>query len=161
MQTLNQIPSAPGTYVLILKLQEKQRLLIGKLGEYEFPEGTYAYVGSAQGPGGLASRLKRHLNFSRSKPPHWHIDHLNHRAEVIQIWWQEGSPSRECGWAKTLSSIGERLIPNFGSSDCRCPGHLIWFPPSRKFAWSEYMEALGSNLSNMVILPQSKHTLAR
>jgi Uri superfamily endonuclease len=156
MQTLNQIPSEPGTYVLILKLKEKQRLLIGKLGEHDFPEGHYAYVGSAQGPGGLASRLKRHLNLNRTKPPHWHIDHLNHRAKIEQIWWLEDSPSRECGWAQILSCIGTRLIPNFGSSDCRCPGHLIWFPQSDNFAWSDYMEAISVNLNKMVILPQSQ-----
>jgi Uri superfamily endonuclease len=156
MQAYNQIPSEPGTYVLILKLKEKQRLMIGRLGEYEFPEGTYAYVGSAQGPGGLASRLKRHLNLNRTKPPHWHIDHLNYWAEIEQIWWLVGSPSRECGWAQILSSIGTRLIPNFGSSDCRCPGHLIWFPQLDKPPWSEYMEAINGDLSKMVILPQSK-----
>ena len=156
MQTLNQFPSTPGTYVLILQLKQKQRLLIGKLGEYELPEGCYAYVGSAQGPGGLASRLKRHLDLNRTKPPHWHIDHLNHRAEIEQIWWLEGSPSRECDWAEILSSVGTRLIPNFGSSDCRCPGHLIWFSQSHKLAWSKYMEAINGNLSKITILPQSK-----
>jgi Uri superfamily endonuclease len=156
MQTFNQIPSEPGTYVLILKLKETQRHVIGNLGEHEFPKGTYAYVGSAQGPGGLASRLKRHLYLNRTKPPHWHIDHLNHRTEIEQIWWLDGSPSRECSWAQILASIGKRLIPNFGASDCRCLGHLIWFPQSRKLAWSEYMEAISSDLSKMVIFPQSQ-----
>jgi Uri superfamily endonuclease len=151
MQSLDQIPTTPGTYVLILKLRQKLRLLIGRLGEHEFQTGYYAYVGSAQGPGGLAGRLKSHLTLLPTKPPHWHIDHLNQQADITQIWWLEGTSNHECIWSQILASIGTRSVPNFGSSDCGCPGHLIWFPQPKKFSWPECMKAIADNLRKIVI----------
>jgi Uri superfamily endonuclease len=156
MHALNSIPSTPGTYVIIFDLQEGQQLTVGKLGKYEFPMGSYAYVGSAQGSGGLAGRLRRHLLLSYNKPPHWHIDHLNRVAEITQIWWQADSVDRECTWAETLSTVGTRLIGGFGSSDCGCPGHLIWFPPDRRLNLSDCMKTLGDNLRNIGIQSISK-----
>ncbi len=70
MQEYNGIPSEPGTYVLILLLDQKEKLQIGKLGVWEFPQGSYAYVGSARGPGGLCGRLRRHLRPSHKKRLH-------------------------------------------------------------------------------------------
>ncbi len=37
------------------------RIQIGKLGQFKFKKGYYAYVGSAFGPGGLNSRIKHHI----------------------------------------------------------------------------------------------------
>jgi len=41
-----------GTYVLILELISPARLVVGKLGGFDFPTGWDAYAGSACGPGG-------------------------------------------------------------------------------------------------------------
>jgi Uri superfamily endonuclease len=143
-------PSEPGTYVLILKLIEKQRLEIGMLGEHEFPKGYYAYVGSAQGSGGLAGRINRHLQYDQTKQPHWHIDYLRPWTDVAQIWWLAASPSRECEWAQILSQSGSRFIQHFGSSDCRCPGHLILFPSDHEVLWVEYRQSISSDLKTML-----------
>jgi sugar fermentation stimulation protein A len=161
MCTINSLPSASGTYVLILELKVKQRLIVGKLGQFEFPEGSYSYVGSAQGSGGLSGRLRRHLKFNHDKKPHWHIDHLNRCAEIAQIWWLEGSPSQECVWAQKLSDLGLQCHPNFGSSDCRCISHLFWFPKHTESPWLEMMKALNGNLKSIKIHPESRQLLQR
>jgi Uri superfamily endonuclease len=127
MGITNKIPSASGTYILILELNQIARLQVGKLGERSFPAGLYAYVGSAQGSGGLAGRVGRHLRTPDRKRSHWHIDVLITLTEIVQIWWKEGSPSRECLWARDIALDGAGSIPGFGSTDCRCPSHLFFF----------------------------------
>jgi len=44
--------SGKGTYILILTLNKSRKIYIGRLGEFTFEYGYYAYVGSALGPGG-------------------------------------------------------------------------------------------------------------
>jgi Uri superfamily endonuclease len=122
------VPDRPGTYVLILHLPRSvEDICIGRLGWFRFPSGWYAYVGSARGPGGLATRLARHLR--PLKPLHWHIDYLRARAEPVEVWYATGTQKRECAWARALSGLSGAhvLIPRFGASDCRCPAHLIHF----------------------------------
>jgi Uri superfamily endonuclease len=148
-------PSEPGTYVLILELAEKQCLEIGMLGEHEFPAGYYAYVGSAQGSGGLAGRINRHLQHDQTKRPHWHIDYLRPWTDVAQIWWLAGSPSRECVWAQILSQRGSQFLKHFGSSDCRCPGHLIFFPYDNNVSWGEYRQSISCDLKSMLYMTHS------
>jgi Uri superfamily endonuclease len=156
MQAQNNFPSTPGSYVIILDLKQKQSVSIGRLGKCEFPTGRYAYVGSAQGSGGLAGRIRRHLNLSHAKQPHWHIDYLNLLAQITQTWWEVGTPGRECEWAQILSTIGKRIISGFGSSDCRCPGHLIWFSQDQKRYWLECMKSISKDLGNMEFLPSQE-----
>ncbi len=156
MQVLNKFPPEPGTYVIILDLKTKQQISIGKLGKCQFPKGWYAYVGSAWGPGGLGGRLKRHLNLNHTKYPHWHIDHLTLLAEITQIWWEVGLRGYECEWANNLSTIGERIIPNFGSSDCRCQGHLIWFPQDQDLHWVDCIKAISDDLTYVELQPISR-----
>lgn len=121
------LPRAPGTYVLWLPLATLTTLTIGRLGRFEFPAGCYAYVGSAQGAGGLAGRLKHHL--AQAARPHWHIDYLRAAAPVAEIWCCAGSEAREHDWAGALHQLpGAQIIaPRFGASDCRCPSHLLYF----------------------------------
>ncbi|MBN1976046.1 MAG: GIY-YIG nuclease family protein, partial [Anaerolineae bacterium] len=96
------------------------------MGCFCFSSGWYAYVGSAQGPGGLAARLARHLRPLKSL--HWHIDYLRAQAQPVQAWYTTGTQKRECAWARALSSFPAASIPvpRFGASDCRCPAHLIY-----------------------------------
>jgi Uri superfamily endonuclease len=116
-------PSTPGTYVLIVRVDQPLTLAVGRLGTVTLPGGHYAYVGSAHGPGGLRARLNRHLR--ADKPLHWHIDYLTAAAPVITIWWRASSERLECAWAQTLIARGSVPVPRFGSSDCTCPAHLI------------------------------------
>lgn len=82
--------------------------------------GTYLYVGSAYGPGGLAARLSRHAR--KHKRGHWHVDALTEGRGVNAIRVYPGGD--ECGLARELS---ERCpaVKGFGSSDCDCPSHLF------------------------------------
>lgn len=124
------LPSKAGSYVLILHLAAPRTIGVGKLGEFVFPQGWYAYVGSARGPGGLAARVSRHQR--KSKPRHWHIDYLRPHTHLLGIWYALGTPERECVWARELRQLPEASLPapRFGASDCRCRAHLICFPAS-------------------------------
>ncbi len=74
--------SSPGTYVLVLAVPRTPRISVGRLGIAGFPAGTYLYIGSAWGPGGLRARIAHH--FKPAWRPHWHIDYLRRRARVVE-----------------------------------------------------------------------------
>ncbi len=114
----------PGTYALVLALQSPTELQIGCLGRIQFDAPFYLYFGSAFGPGGLAARIKHHLQPARRA--HWHIDYLRQVAEVLGAWCSSDSARLECIWANAaLAHRGVSLVPRFGSSDCRCQSHLF------------------------------------
>ena len=114
-----------GVYHLILRLPEARALRIGRLGRFTFPAGCYVYTGSAMN--GLERRLHRHRR--HCKRLWWHIDHLLRAAEL------EGTvviPTRrkiECGCNRQVLALpgAEVIAPGFGSSDCRCRTHLVYF----------------------------------
>jgi Uri superfamily endonuclease len=106
-----------GSYILLLELNESQRISVGRLGILLFPKGFYAYVGSALN--GLESRVARHLRQSRKR--YWHIDYLLDRAIIFGVILIPGEERVECILARTLSQ-SLLCIRHFGSSDCRCPG---------------------------------------
>jgi len=119
------LPSEPGSYLLILRLAQATTLRVGRLGVFDFPAGYYAYCGSARGPGGLAARVGRHLRGEKRR--RWHIDYLLDVAEVVDVWGETGVERQECAWARRLLDAGGKVIaPGFGSSDCRCPAHLVY-----------------------------------
>jgi Uri superfamily endonuclease len=119
---------AKGTYLLLIRLDRSTALPVGRLGTFPFCKGWYAYAGSALGPGGLQARLARHAR--EKKRVHWHIDYLLGHACLVQSW-QLACPIRlECEWAAALLRLPEACVAvrYFGASDCRCPGHLIYWP---------------------------------
>jgi Uri superfamily endonuclease len=61
--------------------------------------------------------------------PHWHIDYLRTVAPLRQIWFCYGTERREHFWAGVLHEVlaGAVIFPGFGSSDCRCESHLLFF----------------------------------
>lgn len=126
------IPAQPGTYVLLLQATTPQPIQVGRLGSLLVQAGYYLYVGSALGPGGLAARINRHLR--QDKKPHWHIDYLRAVTEVVDVRWQCDPLRRECAWAEQWQQVAGATIPlaGFGSSDCGCESHLVWF----KSKWS-------------------------
>jgi Uri superfamily endonuclease len=111
-----------GIYVLIVKINKTISVNIGALGLLVFPEGLYAYVGSAQN--NLELRVKRHQ--SKDKPLFWHIDYLlnNAAAEVIDVYFTQGDKAKECKIARLLEENAEP-IAGFGCSDCHCESHLF------------------------------------
>lgn len=127
------IPSSPGCYVLVLFLPQTQSVRVGRLGALTLKGGYYLYVGSAFGRGGLAGRLRHHLQGAKL---HWHIDYLRAVAQVAEVWWKEEQQRRECQWARELSELPQCSRPyrGFGSSDCGCFSHLIYCPAKQALA---------------------------
>jgi len=110
-----------GSYILLLELNESQDIGVGRLGIWLFLKGFYAYVGSALN--GIEARVSRH--FRRKKKYHWHIDYLLDRADIYEVVLIPIEERLECTLARALK---EELtcIRRFGSSDCRCSGHLFY-----------------------------------
>ncbi len=115
-----------GLYCLVLGVPSAARVPVGALGVRDVPAGVYVYVGSAQG--GIEARVDRHR--SEEKTLQWHIDYLLKHGEVISsIAIPLGSKEQECETLRLISSCEEAEIPvpGFGSSDCDCPSHLVYF----------------------------------
>lgn len=117
-------PPVPGSYLLVLRLEQGARLRIGALGTFDFPAGGYLYCGSALGAGGVLARVSRHVEGARTL--HWHIDYLLRHARVHEVWARFDPRRLECEWAQALSRHEGFACPaaRFGASDCRCPAHL-------------------------------------
>jgi len=128
-----------GTYALLIALGKKTPIAVGRLGLFIFPPGYYVYVGSAQG--GLYPRVKRHLK--SEKRLRWHIDYLLESAQVVEVWYALGGESQECFWCQIAREMPQSETParGFGSSDCRCLSHLIYFPEPPSFVL--FRERLG------------------
>lgn len=122
---------AQGTYVLVLALRRDTPITVGRLGTFSFPRGFYTYFGSALG--GLPPRVRRH--FSGGGRLRWHIDYLRREAEVVEAWYALSARRLECDWARAASTIPGARVPasGFGSSDCRCPSHLLHFTTRPRF----------------------------
>lgn len=114
---LPELSEEKGTYVLVTELEQMKRLEIGRLGTFDLVPGFYAYVGSAHGTGGLAARIRHHLESTAE--PHWHIDYLLRWARPTEVWFAVSDRKLEHAWAELLaaSSVFRATIPRFGSSD--------------------------------------------
>ena len=115
-----------GAYCLLIRLDQARTPKLTAFPEAVFPPGWYVYCGSAYGPGGLKSRLSRHLR--KDKKPRWHVDTLTCvSSETFAVPVIGGS---ECALLSRLisQSVFSAPVPGFGSSDCRtCSSHLlIW-----------------------------------
>lgn len=113
-----------GAYVLVIKLDDA--VAINLPGQRCIPlvPGTYLYVGSANGPGGIKARLTRH--FKPVKKLHWHVDQLTTKTGRVSAIAVPGG--NECELRKVLTNLGQfqTIIPGFGSSDCgHCSSHLL------------------------------------
>lgn len=120
------LKNIPGTYVVILASAISKEVSIGKSLQISLQPGYYLYIGSAFGPGGVASRIRHHT--SAVKRPHWHLDYLRQYTEVIEVWFSYDGLKRECQWASVMGSIGDDYNPikGFGATDCTCPTHLMY-----------------------------------
>jgi Uri superfamily endonuclease len=110
-----------GSYILLIEIPRDLRIKIGALGMLEFPQGSYAYVGSAMG--GLGARVNRHLR--REKRVRWHVDYLLEKGTVKKVVYAPTNKRLECRLAHGLTEAF-RSFPGFGSSDCCCPSHLFF-----------------------------------
>ena len=121
------IPKAPGTYALVFHVSEEMRVPVGRLGWLHLWPGVYAYVGSARGPGGLAARVRRHLQ--RTKTPHWHIDYLTTSLLPTMVLFTTDPHVTECAWVQQWLQENGTFVPlkGMGNGDCRkgCPAHFV------------------------------------
>ena len=115
-----------GAYCLCIRVEGNLTIRIGALGELDFVDGFYVYVGSAMN--GLKSRIKRHINTSRGiyRAIHWHLDYLlkEEGVSIQGVFTRLSDVKVECDIANSVSVYGEP-VRNFGSSDCGCPSHLF------------------------------------
>jgi Uri superfamily endonuclease len=127
LRTRAPLAAQPGTYVLWLRLPQPRTLRIGRLGNAVFAPGYYAYVGSAFGPGGVRSRLGRHLLGGDAL--RWHIDYLRQACHVHSAWVSHDARRLEHAWADALLALPGARPPlaGFGASDCHCDAHLAGF----------------------------------
>jgi Uri superfamily endonuclease len=111
------------TYILGIEVNRDVRISIGKLGSVSFSKGFYLYIGSAKNR--LNARLRRHL--SADKKLFWHIDYLlTSSAAYLKQIWTDGD-KRECAIVSLINNnLNSKIVRGFGSSDCRCPGHLVF-----------------------------------
>lgn len=142
-----------GTYILVLSMESRQRIRVGRFGEIELPAGWYLYAGSARGPGGLQARLARHRRrlgaHGTAKRAHWHVDYLREVATWAGAWICAGDRRLECVWAARLRALpGANVVaPGFGASDCGCPGHLVHLQTLPADNW--FINVLGAERSPM------------
>ncbi|MBI3931051.1 MAG: GIY-YIG nuclease family protein [Chloroflexi bacterium] len=140
-----------GSYVLFVKVPEKQIITIGRLKAVHFPGGYYAYVGSAMG--GFKARLNRHLK--GDKKLHWHIDYLLQKAAITSIILCQSEDRLECTIAQALSRQFDS-IPSFGCSDCQCHSHLFFATDEKPI-----MSGVMSNINRLGIKPRLVQDLNR
>ena len=128
---------AKGSYALVLRLDEPRPLRIGRLGSSVLPVGCYVYCGSALG--GLRGRIERHQRVE--KRLHWHVDYLLEAARLTEVWVARTSIRLECSLAAYLLGCSEASAPvrGFGSSDCRCPSHLLHWADPRDMPRATYV----------------------
>lgn len=140
-----------GTYVLILTLDKEAAIAVGKLGMFSFPAGYYLYIGSALG--GLFARVRRHIQ--GGKKIHWHIDYLRQKAKVVEIWYMVSEGSLECSWSQAAANLPEAqsLPVGFGSSECSCRSHLLYFNSKPSFETFRHLLGVRGNYLVKNVLP--------
>jgi len=121
-----------GSYILLIFLPNETRIQIGSMGSITFSKGYYVYVGSAMGRNGstsLENRVKRHIAESHHKKLFWHIDYFlaSDISVIIKIYLIPSLIRLECVLAREIFSVCDNYIKNFGSSDCNCSSHLMYF----------------------------------
>lgn len=113
-----------GTYYLIIKLETYKNIRIGKRPLSVFPAGFYVYVGSAMN--NIDKRIARHM--STDKKFRWHIDWLLAESKIIAVRRIESEFRLECDVNHIIYQLSEKTVmKGFGSSDCSCDTHLIYF----------------------------------
>jgi Uri superfamily endonuclease len=123
MEGSNRKENDRGVYILFLELEKTQKIKPGRLAEADYKKGMYIYVGRARKD--LQARISRHIR--KEKKLFWHIDYLLRKAKLREIWTRENFFD-ECRTVSNLHDFFPSPSQNhkgFGSSDCRCPGHLL------------------------------------
>lgn len=131
-----------GSYALVLHIGSRDSVRAGALGRLSLEPGFLIYLGSARGSGGLRARLAHHCRVPHR--PHWHIDYLRTGTSVLGAWLCVSPERLEHRWAAAVGQMRGAVsaAQGFGSSDCACPTHLLWFADLPSAA--TFRRALGS-----------------
>lgn len=157
---LPDIPVSPGSYALLLNLDQPGRLQVGRLGMAHLQPGLYIYLGSAWGPGGLRARVFRHLRGQGAL--RWQIDSLRRVARMLGVYTCSGHARAatmrlECLWSQALAAQPGAFLPvaGFGAGDCRagCPAHLVGFKATPAFLPEVLARAAGVRLDDLQYRP--------
>ena len=118
---------------MIFTANAKFQCQVGQLGTLTGKAGSYLYVGSAFGPGGVEARIKHHLAIA--KKPHWHLDYVRPYLQPKEVWISFSPQRLEHLWADDLVNLPGATIPvgGFGASDCQCRSHLFHFGDKPSF----------------------------
>lgn len=107
-----------GSYSIIFKLSNDEKLEIGALRTIFLNRGFYVYNGSAYGAGGLRSRIKHHVE--KKKRLHWHIDYVTSsgKCKILKVI---ACKKRNLERSASLEMLEEKEsfvgIPRFGATD--------------------------------------------
>lgn len=116
-----------GSYVVIFTVSERTTVTVGAHGDVAFVIGEYGYVGSANGPGGIESRVGRHLETDAGETDtlFWHIDYIldEDAISIASVFFSESL--EECAVASELSEQRVRSFDSLGASDCSCESHIV------------------------------------
>ncbi len=129
-QSLSEIESDSGTYVLWFALREEKIVSRHSALEWHFQAGLYSYVGRHSRH--LRARVNRHMQSEKKR--RWHIDWLlsGKDFKILEIWIFGNHPEWECKINQALEAQSGAKIPapGFGASDCTsgCRAHLEWHP---------------------------------
>ncbi len=136
-----------GKYLILLYNSRKQKIEVGKLGEVDFPKGYYLYIGSSK-----INVFKRIAYHKRKKiNKHWHLDYITENLKITADIPLINCNKSECFITSTLETFDGKRVTNFGSSDCDCYSHLLYFkknPLHNDELWSQiFTFQLGQYLS--------------
>jgi len=124
MKLKKDLPDSCGVYVLFLTCVSERNVKVGRFGVLKTKPGVYAYVGSAYGAGGIASRVGRHMK--TAKKCRWHIDYIRRYMKFLSVWVTAEEREAEHDIARRFIEHGASVpMPGFGSSDCGCLSHLF------------------------------------
>lgn len=128
---LQKIPETHSLYAIYLELSEESTIQVGKLGTFTFNKGIYVYVGSAKR--NINARIRRHVEVEKKKK--WHFDYLRPFGTIVKIITYERNID-ECELAEKIRKKTNGVFPikGFGSSDCRCFSHLIYYTDKKERA---------------------------
>ncbi len=150
--------SSPGTYILKLSLPQNRRIRIGQLGHYSFQSGTYLYIGSAFGPGGVNCRIRRHLCTWGNQ--HWHCDYLMAHRQAEAVYFSYSPTKLECSWTRAVAqlSFASSPVAGFGASDCKehYRAHLVYISdPAGMSNQEKILNTLASQTPKLAVYVQS------
>jgi sugar fermentation stimulation protein A len=127
-----------GSYLLIFYNDQPFKKNIGSVGEREFKQGYYVYVGSAMQA--LDKRIKRHLR--KSKKVRWHLDYISPGYMKIEKVYPIRRQDRvEEALARGLLEICDDYVMGFGASDSELPSHFFYFS-SRPYRRRNFLDLL-------------------